>query len=72
MLQPCSLNVDNACDKAFKDIEQRAGVNNLIGISVGKKTFSSGSSVHTMGEIAISKLPSSSHLGYSVSVYSES
>ena len=67
-----TLGVDNACDKVFGKTERRIGVHNLIGVKVGEKAFtSSGSSIHTLGEIAISKLLSPSHTAHSVSLYSE-
>ena len=41
-------------------------------MKVGEKAFtSSGSSIHTLGEIAISKLLSPSHAAHSLSLYSE-
>ena len=61
-----TLGVDNACDKVFRGAEQRIGVHNLISVKVGEKAFtSSGSSIHTLGEIAISKLLSPSHVAQS-------
>ena len=66
------LGVDNACDKVLREAKQRIGVHNLISVKVREKAFtSSGSSIHTLGEIAISKLLSSSHAAHSVSLYSE-
>ena len=62
-----TLGVDNACDKVFREAEQRIGVHNLMSVKVGEKAFtSSSSSIHTLGEIAISKLLSLSHAAYSV------
>ena len=56
----------------FREAEQRIGVHNLISVKVGEKAFtSSGSSIHTLGEIAISKLLSPSHAAHSVLLYSE-
>ena len=67
-----TLGVDNTCDKVFREAEQRIGVHNLKSVKVGEKAFtSSGSSIHTLGEIAISKLLSPSHAAHSVSLYSE-
>ena len=67
-----TLGVDNDCDKVFREAEQRIGVHNLISVKVGEKAFSSsGSSIHTLGEIAISKLLSPSHAAHSVSLYFE-
>ena len=67
-----TLGVDNACDKVFREAEQRIDVHNLISVKVGEKAFiSSGSSIHTLGEITISKLLSPSHAAHSVSLYSE-
>ena len=67
-----TLGVDNACNKVFREVEQRISVQNLISVKVGEKAFtSSGSSIHTLGEIAISKLLSPSHAAHSVSLYSE-
>ena len=64
-----TLGVDNACDKVFRGAEQRIGVHNLISVKVGEKAFtSSGSSIHTLGEIAISKLLSPSHAAHSLSL----
>ena len=52
--------------------EHRVGVHNLISVKVGEKAFtSSGSSIHTLGEITISKLLGPSHAAHSVSLYSE-
>ena len=67
-----TLGVDNACDKMFREAEQRIGVHNLISVKVREKAFTSfGSSIHTLGEIAIFKLLSPSHAAHSVSLYSE-
>ena len=67
-----TLGVDNACDKVFREAEQRIGVHNLISVKFGEKAFtSSGSTIHTLGEIAISTLLSPSHAAHSVSLYSE-
>ena len=67
-----TLGVDNACDKVFREAEQRIGVHNLISVKVGEKAFtSSGSSIHTLGEIAIFKLLSPSHAAHSLLLYSE-
>ena len=67
-----TLVVDNACDKVFREAKQRIGVHNLISVKVGEKAFTSfGSFIHTLGEIAISKLLSPSHAAHSVSLYSE-
>ena len=67
-----TLGVDNACDKVFREAEQKIGVHNLISVKVGEKAFSSSSSsIHTLGEIAISKLLSPNHTSHSVSLYSE-
>ena len=44
----------------------------MMSVKVREKAFtSSGSSIHTLGEIAISKLLSPSHAAHSVSLYSE-
>ena len=60
------------CDKVFREAEQRIGVHNLINVKVGEKALtSSGSFIHTLDEIAISKLLSPSHAAHSVSLYSE-
>ena len=60
------------CDKVFREAEQRIGVHNLINVKVGEKALTSpGSSIHTLGEIAISKLLSPSDAAHSVSLYSE-
>ena len=67
-----TLGVDNACDKVFREAKQRIDVDNLINVKVGEKAFtSSGSSIDTLGEIAISKLFSPSHAAHSVLLYSE-
>jgi hypothetical protein len=67
-----TLGIDNACDKVFRNAEQRIGVQNLISVKVGDKAFSStSSSIHILGEIAISKLLSPSHASHSVSLYTE-
>ena len=65
------LGVDHACDKVFKDTEQKVGVHKLLNLNAGEKAFSSGSSVHTLGQIAIAKLLSPSHASHSVSLFNE-
>ena len=56
----------------FREAEQKIDVHNLISVKVGEKDFtSSGFSIHTQGERAISKLLSPSHAAHSVSLYSE-
>ena len=64
-----TLGVDNAYEKVFREAKQRIGVHNLISVKVGEKAFTSpGSSIHTLGEIAISKLLSPSHAAHSLSL----
>ena len=65
------LGVDHACDKVFKSTEQKIGVQKLLNLSAGDKAFSSGSSIHTLGQIAIAKLLSPSHASHSVSLFNE-
>ena len=68
-----TLGVDNACDKVFREAEQKINVHNLISMKVREIAFASfGSSIHTLGERAISKLLSPSHAAHSVSLYSVS
>lgn len=50
------LGIDHACDKVFKVAEQKIGVHKLLNMSAGDKAFSSGSSIHTLEQIAIAKL----------------
>lgn len=53
-------------------MEQKIGIHQLLDLSAGDRVFNSpGSSVHTLGEIAISKLLSPSHAANSVSLYSD-
>lgn len=66
------LAVDHACDKVFRNVEQKIGIQQLLKLSAGDKVFNSpGSSVHTLGQIAITKLLSPSHAANSVSLYTE-
>ena len=66
------LGVDHATDKVFKNSEQKIGVQKLLNTTAGQKPFLSPStSIHTLGQIAISKLLSPSHAAHSVSLYSE-
>ena len=66
------LGVDHAADKVFKNVEQRIGVQKLLNTTAGQKAFLSPStSIHTLGQIAISKLLSPSHAAHSVSLYTE-
>lgn len=66
------LAIDHACDKVFRNIEQKIGIQQLLKLSAGDKAFNApGSSVHTLGQIAISKLLSPSHAANSVSLYTE-
>ena len=66
------LCIDNAIDKVFKNTERQIGVQKFLQPSAGEDIFKSpGSSVHTLGVIAIAKLLSPSHASHSISVYSE-
>ena len=66
------LGIDNAVDKVFRQVEQRIGVQKLLGVNAGDKAFlSPGSSVFTLGVIAIAKLLSPSHASHSVSLYAD-
>lgn len=66
------LGIDNAIDKVFKNTEQKIGVHNLLQVTAGDKVFSSpGSSIHTLGLIALAKLLSPSHASHSISLYNE-
>ena len=66
------LGIDHACDKVFRDIEQKIGVQKLLQISAGDKVFSSPStSTHTLAQIAIAKLLSPSHAAESISLYND-
>ena len=66
------LGIDHAIDKVFRTTEQKIGVHKLLEISAGHKAFtSSSSSIHTLGQIAISKLLSPSHASHSVSLFKE-
>ena len=63
------LGVDHAVDKVFRNAEQKIGVHKLLQLSADEKAFSSPStSIHTLGEIAISKLLSPNHAASSVSL----
>ena len=51
------LGIDHAIDKVFRETEQKIGVHKLLELSAGHKAFSSSSTaIHTLGQIAISKL----------------
>ena len=66
------LGIDHGADKAFKDAEQKIGVQKLLNVTAGQKPFLSPStSVHTLGQIAISKLLSPSHAAQSISLYTD-
>ena len=66
------LCIDNAIDKVFKNTEQMVGVQKILKLSAGEEIFKSpGSSIHTLGLIAIAKLLSPSHASHTVSLYSE-
>ena len=65
------LCADHAIEKTFKQLEQKIGVHKLLDTSAGDRAFTGGSSVHTLGLIAISKLLSPSHASHSVSLYNE-
>jgi hypothetical protein len=66
------LGVDHGMDKIFMQIERDVGIQKLIPITAGAKVFASpGSSVHTLGLIAISKLLSPSHSSHSISLYNQ-
>ena len=66
------LSVDNAIDKVFKNTEQMIGVQKILKLSAGEEIFRSpGSSIHTLGLIALAKLLSPSHAQHSVSLYNE-
>ena len=56
------LGIDNAADRRFRIAEQKIGVQKLLNISAGQKAFCSPStSIHTLGQIALSELLSPSH-----------
>ena len=64
------LGIDHACDNVFKNIEQNIGIQKLLKVSAGEKGFTApGTSVHTLAQIAIAKLLSSSHAAHSVSMF---
>ena len=65
------LCADHAIEKTFKQLEQKIGVHKLLDTSAGDRAFTGGSSVHTLGLIAISKLLSPSHASHTVSLYNE-
>ena len=66
------LGIDHAADRRFRIAEQKIGVQKLLNISAGQKAFCSPStSIHTLGQIALSKLLSPSHAAQSISLYSE-
>ena len=66
------LGIDNAADRRFRIAEQKIGVQKLLNISAGQKAFCSPStSIHTLGQIALSKLLSPSHAAQSISMYSD-
>ena len=61
------LGVDHACDKVFRNIEQKIGVQKLLKVTAGEKVFTSPStSVHTLAQIALTKLLSPSHAAHSL------
>ena len=61
------LGADNAADKVFRNTEQRIGVHKLMAGSAGEKIYNSSSSIHRMGQIALTKLLSPSYANRSVS-----
>ena len=66
------LCIDNAIDKVFKNTEQMVGVQKILQLSAGEEIFKSpGSSIHTLGLIAIAKLLSPSHASHTVSLYND-
>ena len=66
------LGIDHAIDKVFRETEQKIGVHKLLELSAGHKAFSSSSTaIHTLGQIAISKLLSPSHASHSISLFNE-
>lgn len=66
------LGIDYAIDKVFRDTEIKIGVQKLLNVSAGQKPFLSPStSIHTLAQIALSKLLSPSHASHSVSLFNE-
>ena len=65
------LCINHGAENVFKQVENQIGVHKLLNISAGDRAFSGGSSVHTLGLIAIAKLFSPSHASHSVSLYNE-
>ena len=63
------IGADNAADKVFRNTEQRIGVHKLMSGSAEEKIYNSSSSIHRMGQIALTKLLSPSHANQSVSLY---
>ena len=65
------LGIDNAADSKFRIAEQKIGVQKLLNVSAGQKAFCSpNTSIHTLGQIALSKLLSPSHVAHSISLFS--
>ena len=62
------LSIDEALDYVFKEIESSVGREKLIGVNVGG-AFQSGSSIITLGLIAMAKALSPSHAALSYSLY---
>lgn len=64
------LGIDNAADKIFKNTEEKIGIQKLMTVSAGDKIYNKSSSIHKLGQIALTKLLSPSHANHSVSLYS--
>ena len=65
------LGVDHACDKVFRDIEQKIGIQKLLKVSAGERVFTSPctSVSHILAQIALVKLLSPGHAAHSISLY---
>ena len=72
----CSANViliiDHACNKVFRNMEQKIGVQKLLHLSADGKVFASPStSIQTLAQIEIRTLLSPSHAAHSISLYND-
>ena len=65
------LGADNAADKVFKNVESQIGVHKLMSISAGDKIYNASTSIHRLGQLALTKLLSPSHADHSVSLYNQ-
>lgn len=64
------LCIDECINSTLLAVESKVGRDQLIGVDIGSKAFTSKSSVVTLGLIALSKLLSTSHASVPYSLYS--